>query len=71
MTIYSQPSCFPCKATYRFLDKHNVDYTVIDISEDADARAYVVSLGHQQTPVVVAGDAHWSGHSPTRLESLI
>jgi glutaredoxin-like protein NrdH len=46
------------------------DYTVVDISADADARDYVMSLGHLQPPVVVAGGQHWAGYRPDRIEQL-
>lgn len=73
ITVYGQPNCYPCKGTYRALEKAGVKYDVVDISEDHDAREYVRGLGHQSTPVVVVdgGARHWSGHQPTKLASLI
>ncbi|MFC8193013.1 glutaredoxin-like protein NrdH [Cellulomonas sp. NPDC057328] len=70
ITVYSKPACVQCTATYRALDKLGHDYTVVDISEDADARDYVMSLGHLQAPVVVAGGEHWSGYRPDRIKAL-
>ncbi|QCB94724.1 glutaredoxin-like protein NrdH [Cellulomonas shaoxiangyii] len=70
ITVYSKPACVQCTATYRALDKLGHDYTVVDISEDADARDYVMSLGHLQAPVVVAGGEHWSGYRPDRISAL-
>ncbi|WP_159809339.1 glutaredoxin-like protein NrdH [Cellulomonas citrea] len=70
ITVYSKPSCVQCSATYRALDKAGHDYTVVDISEDADARDYVMSLGHLQAPVVVAGGEHWSGYRPDRIAAI-
>jgi glutaredoxin-like protein NrdH len=70
ITVYSKPSCVQCSATYRALDKAGHDYTVVDISEDADARDYVMSLGHLQAPVVVAGGEHWSGYRPDRISAI-
>ncbi len=46
-----------------------MSYEVVDITEDADARAYVMALGYLQAPVVVAGDQHWSGFRPERIQS--
>jgi|GEM_PF-486129 len=58
ITVYSQGACVQCNATYRALDKLGAEYTVVDISEDADARDYVMSLGHLQAPVVIVdGDS--------------
>ncbi|MFD4294562.1 glutaredoxin-like protein NrdH [Rhodococcus sp. NPDC058505] len=70
ITVYTKPACVQCNATYRALDKAGVEYSVIDISEDAEARDYVMALGYLQAPVVVAGDDHWSGFRPDRIKSL-
>jgi len=70
ITVYSKPSCVQCTATYRALDKAGYDYTVVDITEDADARDYVMSLGHLQAPVVMVGGEHWSGYRPDRIKAL-
>ncbi|ADG73361.1 glutaredoxin-like protein NrdH [Cellulomonas flavigena DSM 20109] len=70
ITVYSKPACVQCTATYRALDKLGHEYTVVDISEDADARDYVMSLGHLQAPVVVVGGEHWSGYRPDRIKAL-
>ncbi|EME21945.1 MULTISPECIES: redoxin NrdH [Rhodococcus] len=70
ITVYTKPACVQCNATYRALDKAGIEYNVIDISEDAEARDYVMALGYLQAPVVVAGDDHWSGFRPDRIKSL-
>jgi len=70
ITVYSKPSCVQCTATYRALDKLGTEYTVVDISEDADARDYVMSLGHLQAPVVIVDGEHWSGYRPDRIKAL-
>ena len=70
VTVYTKPACVQCNATYRALDKAGIDYTVIDISIDPDARDYVMALGYLQAPVVVAGDSHWSGFRPDRIKEL-
>ncbi len=70
ITVFTKPSCGQCTATYRALDKQGLDYNVIDISQDDEARDYVMSLGYLQAPVVVAGDEHWSGFRPERIKNL-
>ena len=70
ITVYSKPACVQCNATYRALDKLGTDYTVVDISEDADARDYVMSLGHLLAPVVIVDGEHWSGYRPDRIKAL-
>lgn len=72
MTVYSKPACVQCTATYRALDKAGIAYTVVDISQDDEARDYVLALGHLQAPVVVADDgAHWSGFRPDRIKAMV
>lgn len=70
ITVYTKPACVQCNATYKALDKQDLTYEVIDITEDAQARDFVVQLGYQQAPVVVAGNDHWSGFRPDRIKSL-
>lgn len=70
ITVYTKPACVQCNATYKALDKAGLEYELIDISEDAEARDYVMALGYLQAPVVVVGDAHWSGYRPDRIKSL-
>ena len=66
----TKPACVQCNATYRALDKAGIEYSVIDISQDPEARDYVMALGYLQAPVVVAGDDHWSGFRPDRIKTL-
>lgn len=63
ITVYSKPSCVQCTATRKALDKAGLEYAVVDITDDPEARDYVMALGHLQAPVVVSGDEHWSGCS--------
>lgn len=70
ITVYSKPACVQCTATTRALDRKGLDYTVVDISEDADAYATVQGMGYRQVPVVVAGDQHWAGFRPDMIGSL-
>lgn len=70
ITVYSKPACVQCTATTRELDKKGIEYQYVDITEDADAMARVVELGHKQAPVVVAGDDHWAGFRPDKISAL-
>jgi len=45
ITVYTKPACAACQATFRTLNKAGISYRVIDITEDATARDYVMSLG--------------------------
>jgi glutaredoxin-like protein NrdH len=68
--VYSKPACVQCTATYKALNKAGIDYKTVDITTNPDARDYVISLGYQQAPVVVAGEHHWSGFRPDRVKAV-
>ena len=70
ITVYTKPTCVQCTATKKALDKAGLEYTMVDISLDDEARDYVMALGHLQAPVVVAGEDHWSGFRPDRIRAL-
>ncbi|PXX06343.1 glutaredoxin family protein [Mycolicibacterium moriokaense] len=46
VTVYTKPACPQCRATLRALENAGLDYETIDISTDAQARDFVMSLGH-------------------------
>lgn len=68
ITVYSKPSCVQCTATYRALEKSGLAYEVIDLAQDEAALREVTAMGHLQAPVVVDGDAHWSGFRPDLIK---
>lgn len=69
--VYTKPACVQCTATFRALDKAGRPYTAIDITQDSQARDYVMSLGYLAAPVVyVSPDEHWSGFRPDRLSRV-
>ena len=70
ITVYSKPACVQCTATTREMDRKGIEYSYIDLTEDADAMATVTSMGYRQAPVVVAGDDHWAGFRPDKISAL-
>ncbi|MBL4916827.1 glutaredoxin-like protein NrdH [Szabonella alba] len=70
ITVYSKPACVQCTATTRALDAKGIVYSLIDLTEDADAMERVTSLGYRQAPVVVAGESHWAGFRPDMIGRL-
>ena len=70
ITVYAKPACVQCNATYKALEKQNISYDVVDITEVPAARDYVRALGYLQAPVVGAGGEHWSGFRPDRIKAL-
>jgi glutaredoxin-like protein NrdH len=71
VTVYTKPACVQCNAAFRALDKAGIPYEKVDVSVDAEAHDYVMSLGYLQAPVVCAGpNNHFSGFRPDRIEQL-
>lgn len=71
ITVYTKPACVQCNATKRALDKQGLDYTTVDVTQDADALGHIKDLGYSQAPVVeAADDNHWSGYRPDRIKAL-
>lgn len=70
ITVYSKPLCVQCDATKRALTKAGVGYSVVDITEDAEALAKVKALGYMQAPVVIADGDHWAGFRPDKIKAL-
>lgn len=66
-----RPGSVACEETGRYLLSAGLAHPVVDITEDADARDYLLSLGELQVPVVIAATGkRWSGHQPTALAPL-
>lgn len=68
--VYSKPACVQCVATYRALDKQGIAYDVVDLTLDHVALTTVRDLGYQSVPVVIAGEDHWSGFRPDKINAL-
>lgn len=73
INVYSKPRCPQCTATYRKLKALGLSFNSIDVTEDADALAFIRTLGYQQAPVVVVYEGkgikkHWSGFRPDLLK---
>lgn len=70
ITVYSTPSCIQCAATTREMDRKGISYDVVDLTKDENAYARVTEMGYRQAPVVVAGEDHWSGFRPDKIQDL-
>lgn len=69
--VYTKPSCVQCDQTKRFLDKSNISYSTVDITEDQEAFDKIVSMGFKAAPVVVTDNDAWAGFNPTKLAKLV
>ena len=70
ITVYTLPSCVQCDSTKKLLDRNELEYAVIDMSQDEAALELVKSLGYAAAPVVIAGDTDWSGFRPDKISEI-
>ena len=69
-TTVTLPSDGNYRIAHRALDNAGVEYDVVDISLDPEARDYVMALGYLQAPVVSTDEDHWSGFRPDKINEL-
>lgn len=74
--VYSKPNCVQCDTTKRFMDKHQIRFDDVDLTQDPISMDMVKELGYTQVPVVYIeskriGVRHWSGFRHGELESLV
>lgn len=71
VTVYTLPNCVQCDQTKRILDKLEVAYETVDLSEDVEAATKMIELGYKQAPVVMVDETHhWSGFRLDKLTNL-
>lgn len=67
VTVYTSPQCQPCKATKRWLDKNDVVYREVDVSQNPADLAAIKELGYVAAPVIIVStgdpetEIHWQG----------
>ena len=71
ITVYTNPNCVQCDQTKKFLERNNLSYSTVDLSEDAAALEMVLGLGFKAAPVVIAGKEKWSGFKLDKLNTLV
>ena len=70
VTVITSPGCQPCRITKRMLTDRGVEYRERNVADDPDALELAKSLGHNASPVVIAGEQHWSGFRPDLIAAL-
>lgn len=68
--IYTKNHCVQCNATKNAMDRHGIDYQLINLDTQPEAIDALKSLGYRQVPVVMADGDHWSGFRPDKIASL-
>jgi glutaredoxin-like protein NrdH len=70
VTVFTKANCVQCEATKRHLDKIDVEYNLVDITNDITALDRLISLGYRSAPVVLTDNDSWSGYVPEKLDKL-
>ena len=71
-TIFTSPTCQPCKKVKEYLRNKGVAFVEKDITENPNFLEEVTSItGMLQVPVVVQDDMIIVGYSPRELDKLI
>jgi glutaredoxin-like protein NrdH len=70
VTVFTKANCVQCEATKRHLDKIDVSYDIVDITNDITALDRLISLGYRSAPVVITDNDSWSGYIPEKLDKL-
>lgn len=74
ITVYSTgPSCQPCKAVYRWLDKHGFKgcYDIVITPENPKIAAELKAQGFLQSPVVEINGFRFGGFDTDELLRLL
>lgn len=75
VTVYQTPNCVQCMQTKKVLERSEISFDVIDLSQHPESLELVKGMGHTQSPVVVVTTndgrtEHWSGFRLSKLEHL-
>jgi len=70
VTVYTKDNCVQCEATKRHLDKIDVAYETVNITNNIGALDKLISLGYRSAPVVVTDEDSWAGYIPEKLDKL-
>jgi len=52
LTVYSKPACPFCDKAKHLLENKGVDFEVVDISQDVDARDFLLGSGFRSVPQI-------------------
>lgn len=70
-TVFTSPSCFPCRFTKQRLNDLGVEFVERDVTTDPQAADIVKELGYKGVPVVLLDNGdHWQGLNPDRIDAL-
>ncbi len=69
VTLFTQPTCHPCKAVKARLEAYGIPFDIVDVTETPDALAEITGQGFQQTPVLRHGATYYE--TPQKILDFI
>lgn len=71
VTVYTKPDCVQCDATKRTLNKYDIPFTEINLSDNMEVLDRLKAAGWMRAPIVETADGEmWSGFRPDRIRDL-
>lgn len=68
ITVYGQPDCQPCRLAMRQLDKAEVPYNYVDLTEHPEKLQQFKEAGVQSTPIIETPTERFTGLQPKRIQ---
>ena len=70
VTVYTTPACVQCQQTKKMMDRLGIHYDSIDLSQHPEQLEQFRQDGMTQAPIVIAGEARWTGFRLEKIKSL-
>lgn len=72
VTIFSTPTCHFCHAAKDFMNEHNVEFSEVDVSTDAEQRQQMIEMtGQMGVPVIRIDDDVIVGFDEAKVKELL
>lgn len=72
VTIYSTPACHFCHAAKEFFTENKVEFTDVNVAEDAEKRQEMIEMtGQMGVPVIRIGDDVVVGFDEAKVKDLL
>ncbi|WP_377889085.1 glutaredoxin domain-containing protein [Alkalihalobacillus sp. R86527] len=70
--VYTQPACPPCEFVKQYFDMHGIEYELLNIKEDADARNELINTYDSlSTPTIVINGEVIIGFKQELIDDLL
>ena len=61
ITVYTKDNCPFCDMAKALLESRGVEYETINVSEQSEARDFLIENGHRSVPQIFRGTTHIPG----------